>query len=115
MRLTYENKVATRESTLPRKNSITAEDLNEIKESVNTLYDSTVDSGLTVELINDLTATFYAPNAMKITEVTSISNESASVIVLVNDASYTFGNQINQFDKITITSDLPVIINFATE
>ncbi len=49
-RIAYEDKVSTRESSLPRKNSITAEDLIEIKESVNALYDEIEDGGFEVQV-----------------------------------------------------------------
>lgn len=38
-KITFEDKEALRDSTLPRKNSVTDEDINEIKTSVNALYD----------------------------------------------------------------------------
>lgn len=45
--ITFENKVALREVLIPRKNAITAEDINEIKASVNELYDNPL-SGLNI-------------------------------------------------------------------
>lgn len=39
-KITFEDKVALREVLIPRKNAITAEDINEIKQSVNELYDN---------------------------------------------------------------------------
>lgn len=38
-RITFDDKEATKTSTKPRKNLITYEDINDIKNSVNTLYD----------------------------------------------------------------------------
>lgn len=49
MKITYEDKVSTRQSGLPRKNSVTADDLNEIKSAVNSLYDN--GSGVLIENI----------------------------------------------------------------
>lgn len=40
MKITYENKVDTKQSSTPRKNSAVADDFNEIKASVNNLYDN---------------------------------------------------------------------------
>ena len=38
-KIEYEDKVSVRESSLPAKNVVRAEDLNEVKSSVNSLYD----------------------------------------------------------------------------
>jgi hypothetical protein len=43
-KINFEDKEATRSSTLPRKNKVTADDLNEIKSSVNFIYDNGVES-----------------------------------------------------------------------
>lgn len=43
-KITYDDKVRTRESGLPRINSVTDDDLNEVKDSVNSLYDATESS-----------------------------------------------------------------------
>ena len=40
-KITFENKVDIRQNDLPRKNTITGGDINEIKNSVNELYEST--------------------------------------------------------------------------
>lgn len=39
-KITWEDKVDVREVPLPAKNKVTADDMNEIKNSVNELYDS---------------------------------------------------------------------------
>lgn len=41
-KITFDNKVDTKQSKKPRKNSIVADDFNEIKASVNSLYDDII-------------------------------------------------------------------------
>lgn len=41
-KITFEDKVNTKQSTKPRKNSVIAKDINDIKASINSLYDGLV-------------------------------------------------------------------------
>lgn len=64
----------------------------------------------TVELMDVLTSTFYAPVAGKITSSVQIVG-SGTVVILVNDLPYTLGTDITLGSKVTVTSDSPVVIN----
>lgn len=64
----------------------------------------------TIELIEELTVDFYAPEDLKINSINVISG-SASITIEVNNSSYTFGNLIQQGDKITISGDAPNVVN----
>ena len=55
---------------------------------------------ITVELINQLTTDFYAPNALRINSTALISG-SGTLTLKVNDIAYTLGNLIPQGAKIT--------------
>jgi hypothetical protein len=82
--------------------------------SVNNLgidVDGNVVTGVSDDLNADLyvlfesaeTFEFFAPFDMKITAVEK--NNSATIIIEVNDFSYTLDTTITKFDKITVSSD----------
>lgn len=68
----------------------------------------------TVELIDSLSATLYAPYDLKINSSSSISG-SGTTTISVNDSSYTIGNTINQGNKIAVSTDNPIVINLNIE
>lgn len=106
MRIEFEDKVATRESGLPRKNSVTAEDLIEIKTVVNFNNDNAV---YTVELIDALTVDIYAESSIQINSF-SKRDDAADITIEVNDSAYALESEIQEWDKITVTSDIATIV-----
>lgn len=105
-KINFEDKVTTRQTGLPRKNSFTADDANEIKTSVNELYENSV---YTVELIDVLTVDFYPSNNIQIESVVDLVNSPVTTI-LVNDSSYTLGDDIDAGDKVTVSVSLAAVV-----
>lgn len=69
-KIQFENKVATKQSSKPRINCITNEDINEIKASVNSLYDN--DPFNTTE--TETTYKYDNKNVYKITKIIDFSD-----------------------------------------
>ena len=65
---------------------------------------------ITVELINSLTTSFYAPNALRINS-TALINGSGTIALKVNDVAYTLGNLIIQGAKITVETTTASVYN----
>ena len=65
---------------------------------------------ITVELISQLTANFYAPNALRINS-TSLISGSGTLTLKVNDVAYTLGNLIPQGSKITAETSSSSVYN----
>ena len=65
---------------------------------------------ITVELINQLTTNFYAPNALRINSTALISG-SGTITLKVNDVAYTLGNLITQGQKITVETTSSSVYN----
>ena len=65
---------------------------------------------ITVELINQLTTNFYAPNALRINSTALISG-SGTLTLKVNDVAYTLGNLIPQGAKITAETTSSSVYN----
>lgn len=65
---------------------------------------------ITVELINQLTTDFYAPNALRINS-TALINGSGTIALKVNDVAYTLGNLIAQGAKITAETTSQSVYN----
>lgn len=65
---------------------------------------------ITVELINQLTTDFYAPNALRINSTALISG-SGTLVLKVNDVAYTLGNLIPQGAKITAETTSQSVYN----
>ena len=65
---------------------------------------------ITVELINLLTTSFYAPNALRINS-TALINGSGTITLKVNDVAYTLGNLIAQGAKITVETTTASVYN----
>jgi len=65
---------------------------------------------ITVELINLLTTSFYAPNALRINS-TALINGSGTIALKVNDVAYTLGNLIAQGAKITVETTTASVYN----
>jgi hypothetical protein len=65
---------------------------------------------ITVELINQLTTDFYAPNALIINSTALISG-SGTLTLKVNDIAYTLGNLIPQGAKITAETTSQSVYN----
>ena len=106
----YEDKIATRDSNLPRKNSVTAEDLNEIKNSVNWLYENppgpSNDFLWTIELVDNNTVTVYAPFNMKINSIDIVSF-NPNIQIQINSIDYVIGDPISAGSAIVFSvSDL---------
>lgn len=106
MRIEFEDKVRTRSLDLPIKNQITDDDLNEIKTVVNFNNDNAV---YTVELIDALTVDVYAESSIKIDSF-SKRDDAADITIEVNDSAYALESEIQEWDKITITSDIATIV-----
>lgn len=68
------------------------------------------DATITVELINQLTTDFYAPNALRINSKALISG-SGDLTLKVNDIAYTLGNLIPQGAKITAETTSASVYN----
>jgi hypothetical protein len=64
----------------------------------------------TIELIDNSTVYFYAPDDLRINTVTII-NGTGTETIEVNDAPYALTNLINQGDKITISITTPSVLN----
>lgn len=103
-KILYEDKEAIRGGNLPNKNKVTAEDLNEIKESVNYLYDNGAlgDSFWTIDLMDVTTGDVFAPFAMQIDSIANVFADP-TLTITVNDLAYTFGDAISLGAKITFT------------
>lgn len=84
-RLTYENKVSIISDSTPRKNKATAEDFNEIKASVNALYD-----------IND----FIVDNEVEIG--TYLGKKLYRKTIKINKSKITFNNNLLTFDVTSL-------------
>jgi hypothetical protein len=105
-KITFEDKVATRQSLLPAINTISAADINEIKTSVNSLHDDAV---WTFELIGVLTLDLYSPSNVKI--ISTEKRDSGAVITIdVDDIVYVPDATIDQYSKITVSSDIATIV-----
>lgn len=52
-RVEFEDKVAIRQSSLPEVNKITAQNINELKASINAIYDSGVPSQIVVDITSE--------------------------------------------------------------
>jgi hypothetical protein len=64
----------------------------------------------TIDLIDNSTVDFYAPDDLRINTVTII-NGTGTETIEVNDAPYTLTNLINQGDKITVTAASASVFN----
>ncbi len=65
---------------------------------------------ITVELINQLTTDFYAPNPLRISSISNVKNAPTTTIK-VNDIAYTLGNLIAKGDKITVQTNIFSVVN----
>lgn len=103
-KITYEDKASVRGSNLPRINSVTADDLNEIKESVNYLYDNGALGDLfwTIDLMDVSIGNVFSPFDMQIDSIENVFADPLLTIT-VNDFAYTFGESIVMGSKITFT------------
>lgn len=93
-RITFEDKEATKTSSLPRKNLITDDDINDIKNSVNGLYD-----------IND----FVVDNEVEIG--TYLGEKLYRKTIKINKSQITFNNNLLTFD-ITSLGATEVFIDY---
>jgi hypothetical protein len=93
-RITFEDKEATKTSTKPRKNLITHEDINDIKNSVNAIYD-----------IND----FVVDNEVEIG--TYLGKKLYKKTIKINKSQITFNNGLFTFDTTSLGAK-EVFINF---
>lgn len=110
-KIAYEDKVSVRDSNLPRINSVTADDLNEIKTSVNSVFENAV---FVIDLLNESSITIVAPYDLTIiSESFPISEETTTYSVDGNP--YTFGDLISVGSEISITTDSATIINLAIQ
>lgn len=105
-KITFEDKVATRQSNLPRENSVTDQDINHIKGIVN--YNAS-NAMWTVEIGSSLSRTFLSPELIKIVSVES--NVDQDIEIEVNGSPYTLGNSISKWAEITVSADQESSIN----
>lgn len=68
------------------------------------------DATFTVELIDELDVTFYAPYDLKINSITLISG-TGTITIEVNNTPYTLGNVITQGSAIKVTTNTASVIN----
>lgn len=106
-RVEFEDKINTRALGAPENTKVTAGNLNELKNSVNALYDQAV---WTVELVDALTVDFYAPYPLKIDTISHVLNDP-EIEIKLNDEPYTLGEEIEPGDKLTVSVDLVSVIN----
>jgi len=64
---------------------------------------------IAVELMDDLTINFYAPNAMSINSITNVLN-APTITITVGGQSYTLGNDIASGSQIEITASTASVI-----
>lgn len=108
----FEDKENLRVSELPRKNKVTAEDLNEIKSVVNSNMSNFV---WTVDLMEEFSINVFAPSKMKIKSVDVVTGSQSSFSIKVNDSSYTLGDQIEKGDKISVSNGSAIVVNLMNE
>jgi len=80
----------------------------------NDLDNLPIDLTITVELIEELSVDFYAPNDLKINSTTIISG-AGTVDLFVNNVAYILGNVILQGSKITTTGSANLVVNLNSE
>jgi hypothetical protein len=80
----------------------------------NDLDNLPIDITITVELIEELSVDFYAPNNLQINSTTIISG-IGTVDLFVNDVAYILGNSILQGSKITTTGSANLVVNLNSE
>jgi len=103
----FEDKVATRSSNLPAKNTVSADDLNEIKGSVNSLYEKSV---FVVDLSTEYSIIINAPFAFTI-ESEGFPVGTPTVTYEVNGNPYTFGDLIPAGSELSVTADEYCLVN----
>lgn len=111
-RITFEDKVATRTSTLPIVNQIRDVDLNELKNGVNELYDKAT---WVVELDSTFERAFTQPYAQAIKITATSSNVSQAIEIEVESYPYTLGDTINQWMEIKVIGEVESTVNLSVE
>lgn len=111
-KILFEDKVALRELNLPRKNTITADDINEVKASVNALYDLTAESVWILDFRNALSISFVAGFDFAITADEYI-NGSPAVTYEVNGNPYSFDEVILKGAVVSISVDVNSVVVIA--
>ena len=86
-RITFEDKEATKTSSLPRKNLITDDDINEIKASVNDLYNNVEQSTDEQEIGTYLGKTLYRKT------------------IVINKSQITFNNGLFTYDTTSLGAE----------
>ncbi len=109
-RIEYEDKVKVRNSNLPAKNTVRDVDLNEIKESVNALYDDALIFKWTIDGTDIQTGNIYPNTSCKIESVTNLVNTPTTTITK-NGNPYTLGTDIASGDTIGITLSVAGVID----
>tara|TARA_R110001606_G_scaffold56821_1_gene137657 strand:+ start:14151 stop:14516 length:366 start_codon:yes stop_codon:yes gene_type:complete len=67
----------------------------------------------TIDLIDALTVTFYAPEALSIDSVTDVVN-SPTTTILVGGSAYTLGTAITAGQSINVTVSVNAVVNLVT-
>ena len=83
----------------------TAQDIADLSTGGSTVF--------TIDLMDALTVTFYAPEALSIDSVTDIVN-SPTTTILVGGAAYTLGTAITAGQSINVTVSTNAVINLIT-
>jgi len=109
-KIAFEDKISLVTNDLPINGKLTADNANEIKNSVNALYDTAV---WTVELDSGLIRSFSSPASIKIMSIESSVVQTVSI--KVNAVTYTLGDDISQWDVIEITGEYESTVNLLIE
>ena len=89
---------------------------NTVKTTAQDIADLSTGGGstvFTIDLIDALTVTFYAPEALSIDSVTDIVN-SPTTTILVGGSAYTLGAAITAGQSINITVSTNAVVNLIT-
>lgn len=101
--ITYEDKIATRTLDLPRKNAVTAEDLNEIKAVVNANATTSGEEMFwLVDLLDYNSFTAIAPFDMKGTSVVHLLGNAVFTIT-VNGSPFVLNDPISAGSSIVFS------------
>jgi hypothetical protein len=111
-KINFENKEDVKLSSLPRKNKVIATDMNEIKQSVNDLYDekqNTLVSGTNIKTLNGDSllgsSNLITPRLENANQ--TIPAATNRTVTLPADSTLAFGNLIKMFGADLITQILP--------
>jgi hypothetical protein len=111
-KINFENKEDVKLSSLPRKNKVIATDINEIKQSVNDLYDEKQDTLVSGTNIKTLNGESVLGSSNLITPRLENANQTIPAatnrtVTLPADSTLAFGNLMKMFGADLLTQILP--------